>query len=224
MRCIRFCGSWCLLHGLLTGCSVAQRQLSLEGRGGDQLVIGIHVHERHALGIAADHAEVADLHAHHLAVGRDQHERVGFLDGMSLDDLAVALGCLDGNDAAAAAVLGGTPRSRSSCRSRSVQTMKGAFVVDDLHAAHASSPSRNRMPRTPRVARPWSRKWRLLVEANAHALAGEQQHLVGAGGLLDLDQRSPSSTRMAMMPSLRTLRKSLSLVFLTTPLAVAMTR
>ena len=42
----------------------------LDRRGGDELVALVQVDQPHALGVAADDADVADRHADHLAAAR----------------------------------------------------------------------------------------------------------------------------------------------------------
>ena len=120
-----------------------------------------------------------DAGADHLALVGDEHEFVRFAHGEGAGDAAGLLVGLHRDDAFAAARL----RCGISVERRALAD--AVLAGDEQHGVldrraprrRRSRPCSGRMPQTPTVSRPWSRSL-FLVEADAHALVGDEHDLV----------------------------------------------
>ncbi len=65
--------------------------LRLHGRGGHPFITGVEIDQAHPLRDAADRADIGHGHADHLALRRDQHERIALLNRMGDHNGAVPI-------------------------------------------------------------------------------------------------------------------------------------
>src|SRR5256885_6989172 len=145
------------------------------------------VHDLHTLGVAARNADALDRHADHDPLLGDHHQLVVGEHFLERDDVPRLIGALQGDDAAAAAVLhavlvelgalahallGDREQGRLAAHHHHVDHLVLLVELDPFHAGG----------RAAHVAHV------LLVEPDAHAVMGGEHDVVPAVRHLDVDQ------------------------------------